>query len=159
MNKRGPEMDPWGTPKRILKYFEELLPRHTKCERFVKKFAIQRRADSVIPNCNSRTSKSMEWPTQLFRCWCGGLWKISAGETWKQWRSTTIDARIKKSYGFDLKKEEKLDRSYAKGGDRRSDDRKKTNGKKTSGYAVWVTEKGDVCGINTCRFEVRIVLQ
>ena len=48
----------------MLKYFEELVPRRTKCERFVKKFAIQRRADAVIPNCNSRTSRSMEWSTQ-----------------------------------------------------------------------------------------------
>ena len=43
----------------MLKYFEELVPRHTKCERFVKKFAIQRRADAIIPNCNSRTLRSM----------------------------------------------------------------------------------------------------
>ena len=47
----------------------------------------------------------------------------------------------KKSYGFDLEKEEKLDRSYiqkrkpADGGDRGSDDRKKSKGKKTNGYA------------------------
>ena len=48
----------------MLKYFEELVPRRTKCERFVKKFAIQRRADVVIPNCNTRISRSVEWSTQ-----------------------------------------------------------------------------------------------
>src|SRR6218665_2606800 len=49
----------------MLKYSEELVPMRTKCERFVKKFTIQRRADAVIPNCNSRTSRSMEWSTTI----------------------------------------------------------------------------------------------
>ena len=48
---------------------------------------------------------------------------------------------------------EKLDRPYtqrwkpAKGGDRGSDDRKKTKGKKTIGHAKWISERSVVCGI------------
>jgi len=67
---------------------------------------------------------------------------------------TTIGrpTRKRKPNGCDLEKEEKLDWSYqrwkpAKGGDRGSDDRKKTKGKKTIGYAKWVSEWSVVCGI------------
>lgn len=45
-------MDPRGTSKRMLKnlvYFEELAPRQTECDRFATKFALQRRADAIIP--------------------------------------------------------------------------------------------------------------
>src|SRR6218665_2274375 len=58
----------------------------------------------------------------------------------------------KKSYGCDLEKEEKLDWSYtqrqkpSEGGDRGSDDRKKTTGKETIGYAERVSERIVVCG-------------
>src|SRR6218665_3565049 len=58
----------------------------------------------------------------------------------------------KKSYGCDLEKEEKLDWSYtqrrkpSEGGDRGLDDRKKTEGKETIGYAERVSERIVVCG-------------
>jgi uncharacterized paraquat-inducible protein A len=48
----------------MLKYLEVLVPICTDCERFVKKFAIQRRAEAVIPNCNSSTLRRIEWSTQ-----------------------------------------------------------------------------------------------
>src|SRR6218665_3940553 len=59
----------------------------------------------------------------------------------------------KKSYGCDLQKEEKLDRSYtqrrkpAEEGDRGSDDRQETKGKETIGYAERVSERIVVCEI------------
>ena len=56
------------------------------------------------------------------------------------------------TYRCDLEKQEKLDGSYTQrrkpyeGGDRGSDDRKKTKGKETIGYAERVFEKIVVCG-------------
>jgi len=53
-----------------------------------------------------------------------------------------------------IRKKEKLNHSYnqrwkpAMGSDRGSDDRKKTKGKETIGYAKWVTERIVVCRIN-----------
>src|SRR6218665_128598 len=67
-------------------------------------------------------------------------------------RGTTNGTGRKKSYGCDLEKEEKLDWSYtqrrkpSEGGDRGSDDRKKTKGKETIGYAERVPERIVVCG-------------
>ena len=67
-------------------------------------------------------------------------------------RDTTNGTGRKKSYGCDLVKEEKLDWSYtqrrkpSEGGDRGSDDRKKTKGKETIGYAERVSERIVVCG-------------
>jgi len=101
------------------------------------------------------TRKKISGDWRLLRCGCGGGWKRSAGETWKQMKRyyNYNGTRKKKSYGCDLQKEEKLERPYtqrwkpAKGGDRGSDDRKETKRKKTIGYAKWVSERSVVCGI------------
>src|SRR6218665_788906 len=67
-------------------------------------------------------------------------------------KSTTNGTGRKKSYGCDLEKKEKLDWSYiqrrkpSEGGDTGSDDRKKTKGKETIGYAERVSERIVVCG-------------
>src|SRR6218665_3837896 len=67
-------------------------------------------------------------------------------------KSTTNGTGRKKSYGCDLEKEEKLDWSYTQRrkpsevGDRGSDDRKKTKGKETIGYAERISERIVVCG-------------
>jgi len=74
----------------------------------------------------------------LLRCGCGGRWQRSAGETLKQMKRCYRWYRKKEC---DLEKEEELDRSYAQKrtpvevGYRGSDDRKKTEGKETIGYA------------------------
>jgi len=108
---------------------------------------------SYYPIVLTRKKISGDW--RLLKCGCGGGWKRSAGGTWKQMkRYTTIGTRKKKSYGFNLEKEEILDQSYtqrwkpAKEGDIGSDDRKKTKGKKTIGYSKRVPESSIVCGIN-----------
>src|SRR6218665_1210965 len=67
-------------------------------------------------------------------------------------RGTTNGTGRKKSYGCDLENEEKLDWSYtqrrksSEGGDRGSDDGKKTKGKETIGYAERVSERFVACG-------------
>src|SRR6218665_1047760 len=67
-------------------------------------------------------------------------------------RGTTNGTGRKKSYGGNLGKEEKLDRSYtqrrkpAEGGDKGSDDRKKTKGRETTGYVARVSERIVICG-------------
>src|SRR6218665_333091 len=69
-----------------------------------------------------------------------------------KWYRKKDGTGIKKSYGCDLEEEEKLDWSYtqrrkpSEGGDRGSDDRKKTKGKETIGYAERVSERIVVCG-------------
>src|SRR6218665_2255767 len=69
-----------------------------------------------------------------------------------KYRGTTNGTGRKKSYRCDLEKEEKLDWSYthrrkpSDGGDRGSDDRKKTKGKETIGCAERFSERIVVCG-------------
>jgi len=100
---------------------------------------------------HTRNKISGDW--RLLRCGCGGGWKDQLARHENKWRGITISTRKKKPYGCDLEKEEKLDRPYtqrwkpAKGGDRGSDDRKKPSGKKTIGYAKWVSERSVVCEV------------
>ena len=91
----------------------------------------------------------------------GGFWDVGVKKDGtdqlerheNKWRGTTIHTRKEKTYGFDLEQVEKLDQSYtqrrkpAMGGDRGSDDSKKTKGKQTVGYAKRVSERSVVCGI------------
>ena len=90
----------------------------------------------------------------------GGFWDVSVEKDGKdqlsrlenKWKGTTNGTGRKKSYGCDLWKEEKLDRSYTQRwkpdeeSDRGSDDRKRTKGKEMIGYAEWVYERIIVCG-------------
>src|SRR6218665_3976308 len=74
----------------------------------------------------------------------------------KEFRTEAARQSIPKRWtmkdGCNLEKEEKLDWSYtqrrkpSEGGDRGSDDRKKTKGKETIGYAERVSERIVVCG-------------
>ena len=100
-----------------------------------------------------QTRKKISGDWRVLRCWCGGGWKRSAGETWKQMKRYYNWYKKKRSL-MDLiwKRKKKLDRPYtqrwkpAKRGDSRSDGRKNTKGKKTIRYAKWVSERSVVCG-------------
>ena len=63
MNKRGPKMDPWGTPKLIGSVHDSIRPNLTNCDLVVKYDLKKLRAFPLIPYLGNFRSK-VPWSTE-----------------------------------------------------------------------------------------------